>query len=260
MSACPPFWFDSPSVLVSEASQFFPFAEADQRCTASALNSFTRFGLYLGAALALIRMEPMWLLLGVAFAVFSVGAWKYMLGRGSLKEGFGSIKNGTFAYGSSDRTAEGFDPGMGGVPQTGTEDIVDTSLVDELYVPDVIGSGPTARTQPSAANPFMNVLMTEYSDNPLRPTAANVQNVAVRNELDTYFDTMFAADPGDTFNCTQSQRQWVTMPSTTIPNDQESYQNWLYRVEGRTCKEGNLSACNFSTDNKMPWREMKPAA
>lgn len=223
---------------MSEATQFFPFSEDEQRCTASALNSFTRFGLYLGAALAIIRMEPMWLLLGVAFAVFAIGAWKYMSARGSLREGF--------------------DPGMGGVSQAGTEDIVDTSFVDELYVPDVIGGGPTARTQPTAANPFMNVLMSEYSDNPLRPAAANVQNVAVRNELDTYFDTMFAADPGDTFNRTQSQRQWVTMPSTTIPNDQESYQNWLYRVEGRTCKEGNLGACNFSTDNKMPWREMKP--
>lgn len=260
MSRCPPFWVDSPHILISEASQFFPFAESDQRCTASALNSFTRFGLYLGVALALIRMEPMWLLLGVAFAVFAVGAWKYMLARGSLREGFGSIEN----------------PGMGGVPQFGTEDIglsriarefinsssaggfVDTSLVDELYVPDVIGSTSTARTQPSAANPFMNILMTEYSDNPLRPAAANVQNVGVRASLDTYFDTMFAADPGDTFNRTQSQRQWVTMPSTTIPNDQDSYQNWLYRVEGRTCKEGNLGACNFSTDNKMPWREMRP--
>lgn len=235
--ACPPFWFDSPRVLVSEATQFFPFAEAEQRCTAAALNSFTRFGIYLGAALAIIRMEPMWLLLAVAFAAFAVGAWFYMSTRGSLREGFDD---------------------MGGVPQTGTEDIVDTSFVDELYVPDVIGGGPTARTEPTAANPFMNVLISEISANPQRPAAANIQSIKVHSELDSYFDTMFTADPGDTFNRTQSQRQWVTMPSTTIPNDQESYQNWLYRVEGRTCKEGNLDACNFSTDNKMPWREMKP--
>jgi hypothetical protein len=238
MSVCPPFWFDEPRILVSEAAQFFPFSEAEQRCTASALNSFTRFGLYLGIALAIIRMDPMWLLLGIAFAGFAIGAWKYMSARGSLREGF--------------------DPGMGGVPQKGTEDIVDTSFVDELYVPDVIGGGPTARTQPTAANPFMNVLISEISDNPLRPAAANIQSVKIKSELDSYFDTMFAGDPGDTFNRTQSQRQWVTMPSTTVPNDQESFQNWLYRVEGRTCKEGNLGACNFSTDNKMPWREMKP--
>jgi hypothetical protein len=235
---CPPFWFDSPRILVSEASQFFPFAEAEQRCTAAALNSFTRFGLYLGLALAIIRMEPLWLILGVTFAIFAGGAWFYMSAHGSVREGF----------------TEG---GMDGVPQTGTADIVDTSFVDELYVPDVIGS-PSARTEPTAANPFMNVLISEISMNPLRPAAGNVQGVKIRSDLDSYFDTMFTADPGDTFNRTQSQRQWVTMPSTTIPNDQESYQNWLYRVEGRTCKEGNLGACNFSTDNKMPWREMKP--
>lgn len=241
---CPPFWFESPRILVSEASQFFPFAESEQRCTAAALNSFTRFGLYLGVALAVLRMEPIWLLLAVAFAGFAIGAWFYMSGRGSLREGFGSIFNG--------------DNDMGGVPQK-TEDIVDTSFVDELYVPDIIGGGPTARTQPTAANPFMNVLISEISENPLRPAAANVQSIKVRSELDSYFDTMFAGDPGDTFNRTQSQRQWVTMPSTTIPNDKESYQNWLYRVEGRTCKEGNMSACNFSTDNHLPWREMRPS-
>jgi hypothetical protein len=236
---CPPFWLSAPHILVSEASQFFPFAEAEQRCTAAALNSFTRFGLYLGIALAVIRMEPLWLLLGVAFAAFAVGAWFYMSSRGSVREGFDD---------------------MGGVPQTGTADIVGTSFVDELYVPDVIGSGSTVRTQPTAANPFMNVLISEISENPLRPAAANIQSVKVQSELDSYFDTMFAGDPGDTFNRTQSQRQWVTMPSTTIPNDQESFQNWLYRVEGRTCKDGNLAACNFSTDNKIPWREMKPSA
>ena len=237
---CPPFWLSAPHILVSEASQFFPFAEAEQRCTAAALNSFTRFGLYLGVALAVIRMEPLWLLLGIAFAAFAAGAWLYMSARGSVREGF--------------------EDGMGGVQQTGTADIVGTSFVNELYVPDVIGGGPTARTQPTAANPFMNVLISEISENPLRPAAANIQSVKVQSELDSYFDTMFAGDPGDTFNRTQSQRQWVTMPSTTIPNDQESFQNWLYRVEGRTCKDGNLAACNFSTDNKIPWREMKPSA
>ena len=236
MSVCPPFWFDEPRILVSEAAQFFPFAEAEQRCTASALNSFTRFGLYLGIILTIIRMEPLWLLLGLIFAIFTVIAWKYMTAHGSLRESFES--------------------GMGGISQEGTADIVDTSFVDELYVPDVIGA--ISRTQPTAANPFMNVLISEISENPTRPAAANGQGVKVRSELDSYFDTMFAGDPGDTFNRTQSQRQWVTMPSTTIPNDQESYQNWLYRVEGRTCKEGNLGACTFSTDNKMPWREMKP--
>ncbi|NBO01634.1 MAG: hypothetical protein EBV21_09325, partial [Betaproteobacteria bacterium] len=84
-------------------------------------------------------------------------------------------------------------------------------------------------------------------------------SVAVRSEIDQFFGTMFADDPGDVFGKTQSQRMWVTQPVTTFPNDQESYQNWLYRVPGRTCKEGNGEVCNFVTDNKIPWREIGPS-
>jgi len=81
----------------------------------------------------------------------------------------------------------------------------------------------------------------------------------VKSELDGYFQTMFASNPGDVFNRTQSQRQWYSMPSTTIPNDQESFQNWLYRVPGQTCKEGNQEACTYYETGPMdyPWRQLK---
>ena len=232
---CPVFWFDDPRILSAQAAEFFPFTENDRRCTAAALNSFTRFGIYLGIVLAVLRMEWRWLLAGVVFAAFSVGAWYYMGAQGSIREGFEDAEAGTY-------------------PSTGT-DIVDTSRLGELYVPDVIGQ--SARTGPTAANPFMNILMTEFTDNPDRGAAENVTAMNVRSELDSYFETMFASDPGDTFQCTQSQRQWVTQPVTTIPNDQDAFQNWLYRTEGRTCKEGEQSRCIVTMDNHFPWREIR---
>ena len=136
---------------------------------------------------------------------------------------------------------------------------MDNAQLDSAYVPDVIGVDGGRRTEPTAANPFMNLLVSEYSMDPTRPPAASVQSVAVRSEIDQFFETMFAADPGDVFGKTQSQRMWVAQPVSTVPNDQESYQNWLYRVPGRTCKEGNGGACNFVTDNKIPWREIGPS-
>ena len=242
-AACPPFWLDNPRILIDQAREFFPFTANDQRCTAAALNSFTRFGVYLGVLLAVIKMNVAWLLLAVIFAIFAAGAWKYMEGHGSVREGYEN------AY---DQPATG-----SGHYITDGPDIVDTSQIDTAYVPDIIGQ--VGRTAPTAANPFMNVLMTEYTDNPDRAPASNVEAAAVHSELDAYFETMFASDPGDTFQHTQSQRQWVTQPSTTIPNDRDSYQNWLYRTTGRTCKEGDLSQCNFATDGKMPWREIRPS-
>ena len=233
--ACPAFWFDSPRILLDQASEFFPFTEHDKRCTAAALNSFTRFGLYLGLLLALVRLNPTWLLVGVAFAAFAVVAWFMMSRSGAVREGFG-------LYGEYDTEAP----------------IVDAGSVNGTYVPDVIGQNSGSRTQPTSANPFMNVLISEISDNPYRPPAADVAGIKVRNELDSYFETMFASDPGDAFQHMQSQRQWYTTPSTTIPNDVDSLQNWLYRTPGQTCKEGNQEVCVFDTGDAIyPWREMR---
>jgi hypothetical protein len=235
---CPDFWLKDPAVLWRDAGQFFPFTAADQRCTASALNSFTRFGLYLAVLLALIRMEPRWLVIGVLFAIFAVGAWFYMGGRGTLRELFMDGGGGAEVI----------------VEHPTEQDVVTPAQLDGRYVPDVIGADRGMRTEPTAANPFMNVLVSEISDNPYRAPAA-----AVRADLDQYFDTMFASNPGDVFNRSQSQRMWVAQPSTTVPNDQESFQNWLFRVPGRTCKEHNGAACNPTADGLMPWREIGAA-
>jgi len=235
---CPAFWVKDPSILISQASEFFPFTEQDKRCTAAALNSFTRFGLYLAIILTIIRVDLRWVLIAPVFAGIAVAAWFYMDGHGSIREFF----DGGYAEIVVEKP-------------TG-HDIVDSAQLDTRYTPDVIGV--SGRTEPTAANPFMNVLISEISENPYRKPAADVQGVAVRASLDNYFDTMFASDPGDVFGKTQNQRMWVTQPSTTIPNDQESYQNWLYRVPGRTCKDGNLSVCNFATDGMIPWREIGP--
>jgi hypothetical protein len=228
MQSCPEFWLQKPYILVADATEFFPFTEHDRRCTASALNSFTRFGVYLGVLLAVVRFEATWLLTGIVFGLFAIIMWKYMEHLDTVREGFVDTD----------------------APIAESPDVIDR------YIPDIIGS--SGRTEPTAANPFMNVLMTEYTDNPDRSVAENNQGVRVRNELDSYFQTMFHSDPGDAFQHTQSQRQFVTMPSTTIPNDQESYQNWLYRTPGQTCKEGNMAVCDFDTgDSAIPWREIR---
>jgi hypothetical protein len=110
------------------------------------------------------------------------------------------------------------------------------------------------RTAPTARNPFMNVLIDEIKYNPGRPPAASVLDPSVKISLDDFFRTEFNRDPTDVFGRSQNQRQWVAMPSTSIPNDQDSYQNWLYRIPGKTCKEGGREACMPGTDGgALPW-------
>ena len=109
-------------------------------------------------------------------------------------------------------------------------------------------------TLPSPRNPFMNVLVDEIKYNPNRPQAASVESPVVKATLDDYFRVNWFSDPTDVFGRNQSQREFITMPSTTIPNDRESYQNWLYKIPGKTCKEGGREACIGGTEGAViPW-------
>jgi hypothetical protein len=121
-------------------------------------------------------------------------------------------------------------------------------------VASVEASWPPGATVPTARNPFMNITVDEYYYNPLRPAAASVGDTAVKADLDSFFKTEFTRDPTDVFGRSQSQRQFVTMPATTVPNDVGSLQDWLYKLPGKTCKEGGREACFPGTDGAtVPW-------
>jgi hypothetical protein len=101
-------------------------------------------------------------------------------------------------------------------------------------------SGPALPdfTPPAAKNLFMNVLLDEYKYNPDRPPAAPVDDPVVKQAMDDFFRINWYSDPTDIFGKSQSQRQFVTQPSTSVPNDRKSFQEWLYKIPGKTCKEG----------------------
>ena len=123
------------------------------------------------------------------------------------------------------------------------QNITNATQVPDGVLEEVIGSNVT---YPNAKNPFMNVLVDEIKYNPTKAPAASVLDPSVQVTLDDFFRTQFVNDPTDVFGKTQSQRQFYTTPSTTVPNDQDSYQNWLYRIPGKTCKEGGF--CLPGTD------------
>lgn len=93
---------------------------------------------------------------------------------------------------------------------------------------------------PTLNNPFMNVLMNEYVDNPTRPPACEYEDV--HDELESNFHYNLYQDLGDNiWQKNNSQRQFFTMPSTTIPNEQGKFARWLYKVGG-VCKQ-DQNAC-----------------
>ena len=93
-------------------------------------------------------------------------------------------------------------------------------------------------TAPTDENPFANVLMNEYQDNPQRAPACD--NDTVSETINDKFFHDFNQDPFDVFNRKHSQRQFFSTANTSIPNDQTSFAHWLYGQKGKTCKENAL--------------------
>jgi len=93
---------------------------------------------------------------------------------------------------------------------------------------------------PTLNNPFMNVLLNEYVDNPIRPSACEYEDV--KEDLESNFHYNLYQDIGDNvWEKNNSQRQFFTMPYTTIPNNQGDFANWLYKT-GPVCKQ-DQEAC-----------------
>lgn len=111
-----------------------------------------------------------------------------------------------------------------------------------------------ARTMPTAANPFMNVLVSEITGWPAKAPSADITATETKMNLDDFFRVQWSSDPTDVFGKKQGQREFYTVPGSTVPNDQGSYQNWLYKIPGKTCKEGGRENCLPGTDGGvLPW-------
>ncbi len=115
-------------------------------------------------------------------------------------------------------------------------------------IPTEDGFQNPSETNPSPANPFMNVLIPEIKYNPERPEAAPVDDPTVKQQLDDMYRTNFFNDPTDVFGKSQDQRQFITMPSTSIPNDRESFMKWCYNIVPQNCKSGGREGCLPGTD------------
>ena len=109
-------------------------------------------------------------------------------------------------------------------------------------------------TKSTVDNPFMNSSIIDYADNPNRPKACDVDNEGIKKVVESNFNKNLFKNVSDLYGKMSSQRQYYTMPSTTIPNDRDSFMKWRFSpmVESQSCKEGDGLQCyrNLGFQNK----------
>jgi len=109
-------------------------------------------------------------------------------------------------------------------------------------------------TEPSVANPAMNVLLPEIQDNPQRKEAAPAYEPDIESKInkttidmvkknfnDPNIDERLFKDLGDSFTFDQSMRTWYATPNTQVPNDQGSFAEFCY---------GDMISCRDTSNNE----------
>jgi hypothetical protein len=82
--------------------------------------------------------------------------------------------------------------------------------------------------KPSKDNPFMNINYTDYTDFPNKPASCMAFEKGVEKEIIKKFNKEYNRPADDVFEKEGGYRQFYTTPSTTIPNDQDTFAKWLY--------------------------------
>lgn len=105
---------------------------------------------------------------------------------------------------------------------------------------------------PSIDNPFMNVLVSDWDDNPFRPKACNPTDPAIEKRINDFFYSNPAfINPHDIYQTHNDQHQWYTQPATTIPYDREGWMNDAYR-NMTSCKSDQYACANNLWDLRRP--------
>ena len=115
----------------------------------------------------------------------------------------------------------------------------------ELFCQDDKCIEPDVCYGPTKDNPFMNILLTDYMDNPNRPKACSILDKNTRESVEKFYEQNLLRDVDDLYNKGHARRQFYTTPVTTIPNDQTGFAQWLYNTAAETCKVDQTNCLKY---------------
>ena len=197
-----PFWYEDIAVLYAK-DKLLEFYPTPMMTMEEKLNAITRLAIYSGILLSFMKNDIDYIVISVCVMLVIALFWK------NQKPQAQPFSHPTNNYPALDNV----------------QDLQDVSEC----------------TLPTNDNPFGNVLMNEYSENPNRMPACFAENV--ESSLNDAFMHNIVQSPVDVYNKRHNQRQFYSTANTTIPNDQNSFAQFAY---------GSASTCKEASENCMP--------
>lgn len=201
-----PFWYKHIGIIfqVNRLSEFFPTTSLTYN---EKLNSIFRLTIYISLVLIIIKKNYIYIYIALGGGLFT-----YLLYKKNIE-----IDKEHLNFRNKHK--------------------LDSSNIDiDKHKKNI----PANCSRPNRDNPFMNLLLSDIKYNP-EHIACNPSE-SIKSDINQKFDYNLYRDIGDVFNRDNSQRQYYTTPSTTLPNDQSRFANWLYKIP-TSCKSGNGIDC-----------------
>jgi len=187
------------------------------------INSLVRLSIYIGVILALFYANFLFLYIPI---LTMLGTYILYL----------------FRLDALDKTRMAVGPNatLGDIPTKAMNKLMNKNMAGGLggeSFEDVLNIRRCVR--PSGENPFMNPLVF---DSRLRDAACDAIKPENQLKIEKEYNQHCIKDISDIWNHNSGRRQFYTVASTTYPNDQGAFANWLYK-RGPSCKDGSGAQC-----------------
>ena len=194
------FWLDDYKILFYK-ERLTHFFPTIQMTLIEKLNAIFRLSIYLSILLYLLTSNYLYLYIMIIVGLFT--AFIYYNQKDNIELYFNSDVNDT-------------------------DNLIQKTTIEDAKI----------TIEPNVENPFMNInLITDDKEKKAAPPSWN--NEKIQEKIEDKFGYNLYRDVGDLYGKSNDQRQYYTMPSTTIPNNQTSFAKWCYGV-GPTCKESSI--------------------
>lgn len=232
-----PIWVNDFKILFrsDRAMEFFPIKEQTHE---ERVNAIMRLSLYISVLLSVYNSNVKYFSIFVFFMAFTFVVYRHHPEMNNEKklETVGDKLQQKLIDETSHPKLNNFTPTLG--------------LGIEKLENETRGEASDKCTKPTIANPFGNFTMAdmmtfdEKGNIVDRPPACDPNDPEIKKMIDESFNNNLYRDVSDVFGKTSSQRNYYTMPWTTIINDQEKFQRWLY-LSPKTCKEDSENCLQY---------------
>jgi hypothetical protein len=218
------YWFQDLAGTIFNLDMAIKIIPNRDMTYAEKINTLVRLSIYIGIILALFYANFLFLYIPI---LTMLGTYVLYL----------------FRLDSLDKTRMAVGPNatLGQIPSKTMETLTSRNMSGMRGSNDTLENILNIRRclRPSGENPFMNPLVF---DSRLRDSACDAIKPENQLKIEKEYNQHCIKDISDIWNHNSGRRQFYTVASTTYPNDQSAFANWLYK-RSPSCKEGNGAQC-----------------